>query len=265
MLNWSPVPFPTSTPLIVANRVDLAVGLPDDEIWLIAVLRADGYIDEYRIPVTQVLPIETPADVERYMAFHDTIFQLKPGETILHENLLTLPMRRGPTSPEDLTSQINTPTPSQEEQDNFTGTPMSIPTSTPGGSPTPTPLTRLLQLDLAQGLPDSEVWMILVLRTDGKLDEYRIPLEQVRPFLDRDQPDYEGYQAFLDTIFQLKPGETLLFANIANSSGRGYMPPASSEQLTALAETPTPPSTGTVDPSSQDAKPMQLHLPQVGN
>lgn len=156
-----------------------------------------------------------------------------------------------------------TPTPSEEDMLNVT--PADIPTSTPGGPPTPTPRTYVTRVNLAEGLPDSEVWLIIVLRADGNLDEYRIPVAQVRPLLGGEQPDREGYLALRDTLFQLKPGEAVVSESIASSGGRGLPPPALPEELTAQAETPSPLTTDVIDSSSQDAEPVQLHLPQVGN
>jgi hypothetical protein len=63
LLTRTPTPIATSTPLIIANEVNLAAGLPDDQIWLIDVLRTDGYLDEYRLPASQVLPQETWEDL----------------------------------------------------------------------------------------------------------------------------------------------------------------------------------------------------------
>jgi type II secretory pathway pseudopilin PulG len=226
MRNWRLTPIPTSS-LIVANTVDLAVGLPDDEIWLIVVLRIDGYIDEYRIPATQVLPLYTMADTRRYAALRDTIFQLKPGETILHQDLLTL------------LGELHTPTP---------------------GPPTPTPRAYVNRVNLAEGLPDREIWWILVLRADGNLDEYLIPAEQMRPLIldPTNMDNYLSYLAYRETIFQLKPGEMILNEGLLAAPIKG-VPPL--DPYTEL----TPQPTDIVGSSSQDVEPLQLHLPQVGN
>jgi hypothetical protein len=52
------------------------------------------------------------ADVERYMAYRSSIFQLQPGEIILDERLLSDTIQKGiPISPEDSIQPIETPNP----------------------------------------------------------------------------------------------------------------------------------------------------------
>lgn len=90
--------------------------------------------------------------------------------------------------------------------------------------------------DMAPGLPDSQVWLVIVQRADGKIDNYRLPAEQVLGYLGGDHPDYAGYQAFIDSIVHLKPGDAIYAANYANTPGLSGPPPASQPSI----ETPAP-------------------------
>lgn len=242
----TPRSMPTLTPLPVAQEVNLAIGLPDDEVWLIVIKRPDNYLVKYRIPAAEVLPLNTEADLLQYFAYRATLFQLQPDERIIFESLANAPVKGIPELP-----------PASPH-----------PSPTPGGQPTHTPRPPFLlpiakTVDLAEGLPDGEVWRIVVLRVDGLWDDYRVPLEEVRPYLERS--DYEGYFAFRDTLFQLKRRESILFENIANASGRGGPPQGQPEQPTPPQETATPSPTHIVAPSSQESATYELHLPQIND
>jgi hypothetical protein len=136
LLARTSVPLPSPTPIIFANVYDFAQGLPDDQVWLIMVMRTDGYLDKYLLPASKVFPMETQADLQRYLEYRDSIFQLKPGEVITAERLLSDPVMPLPGDPleETATAQAGTPTPS------LTG---AVDTPLPSGEPMPLYLPQL--------------------------------------------------------------------------------------------------------------------------
>jgi hypothetical protein len=138
--------------------------------------------------------------------------QRDPADAPLAPAVTTTP-RPTDTSPPDR------PTSSPQEQTPPTATPQPLPTFTPDPTSPPTNTTSAAITDSAAGLPDSEVWLIIVLRADGHFDQYRIPAEQVRAYLMGNPPDYAGYQALIDSIVHLQAGDSIYAANDADTPG----------------------------------------------
>lgn len=163
-----------------------------------------------------------------------------------------------PTSP-DLTTATAAPTAvagtsTPQPTAAKTATPLPSATAIPAAAPAHTPIITdtstntgtdiITDANLVEGLPDSEVWLIIVLRANGKFDQYRIPAEQVRPYLMATPPDYSGYQALIDSIVHLKAGDSIYAANYANTPGLSAPPPTGDTAQPNPTQPPSLPQAG---------------------
>lgn len=85
-----------------------------------------------------------------------------------------------------------------------TPTPNVLTPQPPNYLPSPTPISVTVVLNEAKGLPDSEIWVVVVRRADGIYEEYRLPIKDIP------HDSNEQYKEFLFNLLQLGPGDEVV-------------------------------------------------------